>query len=151
MRTIFDFCLELPAKKSAYCNALNLAPKLQLLCCYLVLLVISGCSSYAVIHNQPDADAREGQAYSLNSWARFEESSDIVFIVAFSGGGTRAAAMAYGVLEELRNTPVVIDGEPSRLLDKISHISSVSGGVSQQLITVSMAKKSLTTLRMNSC
>ena len=49
-------------------------------------------------------------------------------LLAFSGGGTRAAALSYGVLEELRDTTVVIDGQPRRLLDEIDTISSVSGG-----------------------
>ncbi len=49
-------------------------------------------------------------------------------MLAFSGGGTRAAALAYGVLEELRDTTVIIDGQPRRLLDEIDTISSVSGG-----------------------
>lgn len=48
--------------------------------------------------------------------------------LAFSGGGTRAAALAYGVLEELRDTTVMIDGQPRRLIDEIDEISSVSGG-----------------------
>jgi len=94
----------------------------------LLLLLISGCSSYGVIHNQPGVDVSAGQAYSLQTWAQSENAADFVFIVAFSGGGTRAAAMAYGVLEELRDTPIVVDGRPSRLLDEVTHISSVSGG-----------------------
>lgn len=49
-------------------------------------------------------------------------------MLAFSGGGTRAEALAYGVLEELRDTEVLIDGKPRRLLDEIDLISSVSGG-----------------------
>jgi NTE family protein len=49
-------------------------------------------------------------------------------MLAFSGGGTRAAALAYGVLEELRDTIVVVDGQPRRLLDEVDFISSVSGG-----------------------
>ncbi len=49
-------------------------------------------------------------------------------MLAFSGGGTRAAALAYGILEELRDTTVVIDGQPRRLLDEVDTISSVSGG-----------------------
>jgi len=36
--------------------------------------------------------------------------------------------LAYGVLEELRDTKVVVDGQPRRLLDEIDLISSVSGG-----------------------
>jgi len=49
-------------------------------------------------------------------------------LLAFSGGGTRAAALAYGVLEAMRDTTVILDGEPQRLLDEIDAISSVSGG-----------------------
>lgn len=55
-------------------------------------------------------------------------SGDIGLMLAFSGGGTRAAALAYGVLEELRDTEIVIDGAPRRLLDETDLISSVSGG-----------------------
>ena len=49
-------------------------------------------------------------------------------VLAFSGGGTRAAALAYGVLEAMRDTTVNLDGQPKRLLDEIDVISSVSGG-----------------------
>jgi NTE family protein len=49
-------------------------------------------------------------------------------MLAFSGGGTRAAALAYGVMLELRDTMVVIDGQQRRLLDEVDLISSVSGG-----------------------
>ncbi|MCG8589087.1 MAG: patatin-like phospholipase family protein, partial [Proteobacteria bacterium] len=47
--------------------------------------------------------------------------------LAFSGGGTRAAALAYGVLEELRDTPIGPDGA-ARLLDEVDSVSGVSGG-----------------------
>ncbi len=57
------------------------------------------------------------------------ENSDSMFLLlTFSGGGTRAAALAYGVLEELRKTEVLIDGRKRRLLDEVDAISSVSGG-----------------------
>ncbi|WP_435950919.1 patatin-like phospholipase family protein [Psychrobacter sp. DM8] len=49
-------------------------------------------------------------------------------VLAFSGGGTRAAAFSYGVLEKLRDTPVMINGVERRLLDEVDVISSVSGG-----------------------
>jgi len=100
----------------------------HLLGCCLVLLVMTGCSSYGVIHNKPATDIDSGKPYSVKTWAQSEEAADFIFILNFSGGGTRAAAMAYGVLEELRDTPVTIDGQKSRLLDEVTHISSVSGG-----------------------
>jgi len=94
----------------------------------LILTLLGGCASYGVIVNEPKPAAPTGPAYNLKTWADFKKDSDITFIVSFSGGGTRAAAMAYGVLQELRDTNVVIDGQTHRLLDEIDHISSVSGG-----------------------
>lgn len=53
---------------------------------------------------------------------------DTFVVLAFSGGGTRAASFSYGVLEKLRDTEVPLDGQPTRLLDLVDVISSVSGG-----------------------
>jgi NTE family protein len=55
-------------------------------------------------------------------------SENLLLYLTFSGGGTRAAALSYGVLEELRKAEVVIDGRKRRLVDEIDGISSVSGG-----------------------
>src|SRR5262245_6419075 len=49
-------------------------------------------------------------------------------MLAFSGGGTRAAALSYGVLEELRRTPIVVDGHRHSLLDEVDLVAGVSGG-----------------------
>lgn len=56
------------------------------------------------------------------------KADDTFIVLAFSGGGTRAAALAYGVLEELRDTRVVVNGRRLRLLDEVDVITSVSGG-----------------------
>ena len=49
--------------------------------------------------------------------------------LAFSGGGTRAAAFSYGVLKEVEATAVQLPGQqPTSLYDHISFISGVSGG-----------------------
>ena len=52
----------------------------------------------------------------------------LLLLLTFSGGGTRAAAFSYGVLETLRDTKVTIHGHEGRLLDKVDWISGVSGG-----------------------
>ena len=59
-----------------------------------------------------------------------EGNSDKLFVVlTFSGGGKRAAAFSYGVLEALRDVKVTTpDGEVHPLLDEIDLISAVSGG-----------------------
>lgn len=56
-------------------------------------------------------------------------SSDSLFIVAsFSGGGTRASTLAYGVLRELARTQIVWEGQRKRLLDELNIINALSGG-----------------------
>jgi NTE family protein len=95
----------------------------------LVLLLLSGCSSYGVIDNVRQTGMGAPDSYSIHSGGGSSWGSDDVgLLLAFSGGGTRAAALAYGVLEELRDTRVVIDGRPRRLLDELDLVSSVSGG-----------------------
>ena len=92
------------------------------------LLLLSGCASYGVIDNAPLSESTSTQPYSIKSRLDKAGSGDIGLTLAFSGGGTRAAALAYGVLEELRDTTMIIDGQPRRLLDEVDTISSVSGG-----------------------
>src|SRR5262245_14700046 len=59
-----------------------------------------------------------------------QANSDKLFVVVtFSGGGKRAAAFSYGVLEALRDIEVTTpEGERHSLLDEIDLISAVSGG-----------------------
>ena len=97
------------------------------------ILLLSGCASYGVIDNKPLTDppstrAASADAYSIENMHRREDTGDITMTLNFSGGGTRAAALSYGVMEELRDTTVVIDGQTRRLLDEVDTISSVSGG-----------------------
>ncbi|MCU7871991.1 MAG: patatin-like phospholipase family protein [Candidatus Thiodiazotropha sp. (ex Lucinoma borealis)] len=94
--------------------------------CALLLMV--GCSSYGVVQNRPESAPGTGESYSLSTWSDGLRSGDILLLLAFSGGGTRAAALSYGVLEELHDTTVVIDGRSEQLLEEVDGISSVSGG-----------------------
>ena len=69
----------------------------------------------------------EQQFEGMERWSRGEHE-DLV-ILAFSGGGTRAAAFAYGVLEALRDIEVTTaSGRKTRLLDEVDLITGVSGG-----------------------
>jgi NTE family protein len=57
------------------------------------------------------------------------QGKENLVILAFSGGGTRAAAFSYGVLEFLRRTEVTGPaGHTARLLDAVDVITGVSGG-----------------------
>jgi NTE family protein len=57
-----------------------------------------------------------------------DRSEELLVFLAFSGGGTRAAALSYGVLKGLAATEIEIGGKRRRLLDEVDVISSVSGG-----------------------
>lgn len=91
-------------------------------------LLLAACASYGVVDNQPFQGDMRDQRYSVASWDHSSRTDKLTFLLTFSGGGTRAAAMAYGVLAELRATEVVINGQSRRLIDEIDFISSVSGG-----------------------
>ena len=93
-------------------------------------LLVSACTSYGVIDNKPLLPDEGRPGYTLGDFTKNldRHSNELTLAVAFSGGGTRAAALAYGVMQELRDTRVRINGVEQSLLDVISLISSVSGG-----------------------
>jgi NTE family protein len=67
--------------------------------------------------------------YRFGNTARGPDNSSSLFVVlTFSGGGTRAAALSYGVLEELSRIDVQWEGRRRRLLDDVDLVSAVSGG-----------------------
>lgn len=90
------------------------------------IAITSGCSSYGVITNieQRGAQPIENN-YSMQKVLSAKPQGDIALVLAFSGGGTRAAALSYGVLEALQQTKI---SDKSNLLDEVDIISSVSGG-----------------------
>lgn len=95
----------------------------------LIMLIgsLSGCA--AVNHpSNPNAidEVKQEGGYAFSS--SYHEDSQISVILAFSGGGTRAAALSYGVLKQLNDTQIMVNGEPRSLLSEVDVISSVSGG-----------------------
>jgi NTE family protein len=92
----------------------------------LVVLLVSSCAHYPV--NEPLKEYNPAAGYRAKNMRVSERSDDILFFVTFSGGGTRAAAFSYGVLEELSKREVTIQGRTRKLLDEVDTISSVSGG-----------------------
>lgn len=90
-------------------------------------LLVSACGSFHA-PNHPIDHIDPAHGYRPTDASRQREAGRIWISLFFSGGGTRAAAFAQGVLEGLRDTSVVIDGEERRLLDEVDSISGVSGG-----------------------
>jgi NTE family protein len=93
----------------------------------LVLLLLGGCATRPV--NPPITQADPDTGYRLATRQVHFKDQDSLVILAFSGGGTRAASFSYGVLEFLRRTYIVrANGEKMRLLDAVGVITGVSGG-----------------------
>ncbi len=84
-----------------------------------------GCAHWPATPRLEQAGA---PGYRLTDVVRPGQSDDLLVVLAISGGGTRAAALGYGVLEELRRTEVLVNGARRRLLDEVDVISAVSGG-----------------------
>ncbi|MEZ5573012.1 MAG: patatin-like phospholipase family protein [Halioglobus sp.] len=100
---------------------------LQPLLCALALSV-AGCSATYPI-NPPLAHADPASGYNLeNSLKHSNGTSDVLLLLAFSGGGTRAAAFSYGVLKELSETQVGKGEDRHPLSAEIDAITAVSGG-----------------------
>jgi NTE family protein len=93
---------------------------------WLLALLVSGCAHYPV--NAPLAGVNPRVGYRFQNAVTQTNSDDLLLVLAFSGGGTRAAALSYGVLDELAKTEVGQPGNEHRLLDDVKVISAVSGG-----------------------
>jgi NTE family protein len=93
----------------------------------LFLAVLTGCAHYP--ENDPLVRYDPKAGYRFDTLTLDAGNTDSVLLcLTFSGGGTRAAALAYGVLQELRDTSVTAHGSARPLLAEVDCISSVSGG-----------------------
>jgi len=93
-----------------------------------LLLSLAGCATTGRITNAPIDAPLPTHERKITTGMEGQRVDSAFFYVAMSGGGTRAAAFSYGVLQELRDTTFQRDGREIRLIDEIDYISSVSGG-----------------------
>ncbi|MBI4831267.1 MAG: patatin-like phospholipase family protein [Candidatus Lindowbacteria bacterium] len=100
----------------------------------LCLFMSSGCAHYTV--NQR-IENYEPMVSGYLEPTEEQRSDDLLLVLAFSGGGTRAAALSYGVLEAVDKISIPESGGEvethggegrKTLLDQVDMISSVSGG-----------------------
>ena len=100
----------------------------RLLAVLLSIFMLAGCASRPINERITQADPSAGYRPYLLMPKRVNNDPGTLFILAFSGGGTRAAALSYGVLEELRRTDILVDGQRRALIDEVDIITGVSGG-----------------------
>jgi NTE family protein len=94
----------------------------------LAAALVAGCASRPINEPIEQFDPRAGYRPFLLFPKRLNNDPHTLFVLSFSGGGTRAAAFSYGVLEELRRTEILVDGQRRRLVDEVDLITGVSGG-----------------------
>ena len=111
----------------------------------VLLLAVTGCA-YQPTPRLPAYNLAAGYRFESDEASRPKNSEELFVVLAFSGGGTRAAAFSYGALRQLDGVRFHINeatGEPEAcapaesalcnatertLLDEVDVISSVSGG-----------------------
>lgn len=91
--------------------------------------LLSGCSTahYHVNATLPERPSPVA-GYSLGNMKGDNNSDSLVLVLALSGGGYRAAALAHAVMSQLAATPIHWEGQQRSLLDEVDMVSSVSGG-----------------------
>lgn len=94
----------------------------------LLVLVLAGCASRPINAPIDRVDIKSGYRPHLLIPKRQNNDLHTLFVLSFSGGGTRAAAFSYGVLEELYRTEIAAHGQRRRLIDEVDTITGVSGG-----------------------
>lgn len=88
--------------------------------------LLTACGSFPKNPQLGNYDANKG--YRFDQLDQGSNSDELFIIVTFSGGGTRAAALSYGVLEALKDTMIDLNGNRISLLQEVDVISSISGG-----------------------
>ena len=98
----------------------------------LSLLSAALLSACSLVKYQPLAGI---DTVNLQRGYRFETSrlqhndkDDTLIVLMFSGGGTRAAALGYGVLEQLHKQQITIGGKKQSLMSNVDVVVGVSGG-----------------------
>jgi NTE family protein len=93
----------------------------------LLVFALVGCATRPVSPRIAHFDATT--TYTFQRPSERPEDRQHLVLLAFSGGGMRAAAFSYGVLETLRDMEITTpSGRKVRALDEVDVITAVSGG-----------------------
>jgi len=97
---------------------------------FVLTRLITGCAAQYPLNIKMEA----GSGVHAISPPR-NDDSNLILILAFSGGGTRAASLAYGTLEALQQVELpeqtaskFLNKQPKTLLNQVALITAVSGG-----------------------
>jgi NTE family protein len=97
-------------------------------CLLTTVLSCAACSTAHYPINPALADSATGGGYTIRNLDASGNSDSLTVILALSGGGYRAAALSFAVMELMRETPIRWMGHDRTLLQELDFISAVSGG-----------------------
>ena len=99
----------------------------QILVALLIAFELGGCATRPI--NPPIEHYDPATKYSFQRSSEDPGGRQNFVMLAFSGGGTRAAAFSYGALETLRDMEITTrSGRKLRALDEVDAITGISGG-----------------------
>lgn len=102
-----------------------------------LLVLVSGCSTVQYTRTLPLTSPEPDYGYRIPKLDPPHGEDEVFVFLSLSGGGMRASALAYGVLESL-DTYALGNGDGATLLDEVDLVHSVSGG---SLVAAALALK----------
>ena len=96
----------------------------------LLAVLLSACSAlqYQPLKTLNQVNPNQGYRVQQALATAQSNNDDVMVVLSFSGGGTRAAAFGYGVLETLKKQVVYIDGRRTNLMQAVDLVYGISGG-----------------------
>jgi NTE family protein len=94
----------------------------------ICILLFTGCANTHYTINEPITRLDPSAGYRLQLVEKANVGESMFIHVSFSGGGIRAASLAYGVMEELAQTRIRWQGRNTTLWNEVDMITAVSGG-----------------------
>ncbi|ACI28441.2 hypothetical protein AM202_0487 [Actinobacillus minor 202] len=91
------------------------------------VLLLSACNSMLFQPVETISQITPNQGYRAKNIIEKHQDGDLI-ILMLSGGGSRAAALGYGVLEQFKQTKIGTNPLKASLLDNIDLVFGVSGG-----------------------
>jgi NTE family protein len=90
-----------------------------------LIMVLAGCANFSAV-DKPIAKGTPYPPNRLSHQMENERSDDLLVLLGFSGGGTRAAAYAYGLLKALADTSIMTEHGQRSLLHEVDLLITAS-------------------------
>lgn len=102
--------------------------KMKKLLLWITTLCLTSCSLVQFQPIETLTEIQPQQGYRLQHAIEQSGQDQTLVIMMFSGGGTRAAGLGYGVLAHLHKHPVRLNGKRTTLVQAADVVYGVSGG-----------------------